>query len=54
MAIDVQGLDCAVLYAYLQLRDEAAVLKHDKKASMNHLMLAAYGIYNSCYKVIAL
>ena len=37
MAICVQGLDSAVLYAFLRLRGEATALKHEKKASMKHL-----------------
>ena len=43
MAICVQGLDSAVLYAFLRLGDEATVLKHDKKASMKHLYLGLTG-----------
>ena len=43
MAISVQGLDSAVLYAFLRLRGEATVLKHDKKASMKHLCLYLMG-----------
>ena len=43
MAISVQGLDSAVLYAFLRLRGEATALKHDKKASMKHLCLYLMG-----------
>ena len=37
MAICVQGLDSAVLYAFLRLWGEATALKHEKKASTKHL-----------------
>ena len=43
MAICVQGLDSAVLYDFLRLRDEAMTLKHDKKASVKHLYLGLIG-----------
>ena len=43
MAICVQGLDYAVLYAFLPLRDEATALKYDKKVSMKHLYLSLMG-----------
>ena len=43
MAICVQGLDSAMLYAFLRLRGEATALKHDKKASMKHLYLGLTG-----------
>ena len=43
MAICVQGLDSAVLYDFLRLRDEAMTLKHDKKASVKHLYLGLMG-----------
>ena len=47
MAISVQGLDSAVLYAFLRLRGEATVLKHDKKASM----LGSYGFWQVIIRV---
>ena len=52
MAIGAQGLDSAVLYAFLRLRDETTVLKYAKKASMKHLcwLLMCFG---KCYEVIA-
>ena len=40
MAICVQGLDYAVLHAFLPLRDEAMALKYDKKVSMKRLYLS--------------
>ena len=43
MAICVQGLDSAVLYAFLRLRGEAMALKHDKKTSMKRLYLGLMG-----------
>ena len=43
MAICVQGLDYAVLYAFLPLQDEATALKYDKKVSMKHLYLSLMG-----------
>ena len=43
MAICVQGLDYAVLCAFLPLRDEATALKYGKKVSMNHLYLSLMG-----------
>ena len=43
MAICVQGLDSAVLYAFLQLWGEATALKHDMKASMKRLYLGLTG-----------
>ena len=43
MAICVQGLDYAVLYAFLPLQDEATELKYDKKVSMKHLYLSLMG-----------
>ena len=45
MAICVQGLDSAVLYAFLRLRGEATALKHEKKASMKRLswLLMGFG-----------
>ena len=41
----LQGLDSAVLYAFLRLRGEAAALKYEKKASMKHLwwLLMCFG-----------
>ena len=49
MAISVQGLDSAVLYAFLRLRGEATALKHDKKASMKHLCLYLMGFGKLSY-----
>ena len=43
MAICVQALDSAVLYAFLRLQGEAMALKHDKKASMKCLYLGLMG-----------
>ena len=43
MAICVQGLDSAVLYAFLQLQGKVTALKHDKKASMKRLYLSLTG-----------
>ena len=51
MAICMQDLDSAVLYALVRLRGEAKALKLEKKASMKHLswVLASNKL---CYEVI--
>ena len=55
MVICMQDLDSAVLYALLQLRGEAKVLKLEKKASIKRLPWLLMGLASnkSCYKVIA-
>ena len=39
MAICVQGLDSAMLYAFLWLRGEETALKYDRKAFMMRLYM---------------
>ena len=45
MAICVQGLDSAVLYAFLRLPGEATVLKHEKKEHLRWLLMGFGKLY---------